>query len=108
MVCLILLNIWLVNIFVAVIINTFGNIREETKHSAFAASHSLSQDVSTTRIAQRSQGGKIWRTALLVNKYFWIAMVTADVGIQASKTARDTAARVRLLSETTIRSVGAG
>lgn len=35
-VCLVLLNFWLMNIFVAVIINTFGNIREETKHSAFA------------------------------------------------------------------------
>lgn len=34
-VCLVLLNFWLMNIFVAVIINTFGNIREETKHSAF-------------------------------------------------------------------------
>lgn len=33
---LIVLTFWLANIFVAVIINTFGNIREETKHSAFS------------------------------------------------------------------------
>lgn len=35
-VCLVVLNFWLSQLFVAVIINTFGNIRDETKHSAFA------------------------------------------------------------------------
>lgn len=33
----IVLNVWLLNLFVAVITNTFSAIREETKRSAFGA-----------------------------------------------------------------------
>lgn len=36
-VCIVILNFWLVNMFVAVITNTFGAIRAETKKSAFGA-----------------------------------------------------------------------
>jgi regulatory protein YycI of two-component signal transduction system YycFG len=37
-VCLLVLNFWLLNILVAVITNTFAEIMDETKHSAFAVS----------------------------------------------------------------------
>ena len=36
-VCLVILNFWLINLFVAVITNTFTAIRKETKKSAFGA-----------------------------------------------------------------------
>lgn len=36
-VCVIVLNFWLINLFVAVITNTFSSIRAETKKSAFGA-----------------------------------------------------------------------
>lgn len=36
-VCIIILNFWLINLFVAVITNTFSTIRAETKKSAFGA-----------------------------------------------------------------------
>ena len=36
-VAIIVLNFWLINLFVAVITNTFAAIRSETKKSAFAA-----------------------------------------------------------------------
>jgi hypothetical protein len=36
-VCLIVLNFWLINLFVAVITNTFSAIRSDTKKSAFGA-----------------------------------------------------------------------
>lgn len=36
-VCLVILNFWLINLFVAVITNTFGAIRAQTKKSAFGA-----------------------------------------------------------------------
>ena len=36
-ICVILLNFWLINLFVAVITNTFSAIRKETRKSAFGA-----------------------------------------------------------------------
>ena len=36
-VCIIVLNFWLINLFVAVITNTFSAIRADTKKSAFGA-----------------------------------------------------------------------
>ena len=36
-VCLIVLNYWLINMFVAVITNTFGSIMDNTQQSAFAS-----------------------------------------------------------------------
>jgi voltage-dependent calcium channel len=36
-VCLIVLNFWLINLFVAVITNTFAAIRKDTHKSAFGA-----------------------------------------------------------------------
>ena len=35
--CVIVLNFWLINLFVAVITNTFAAIRAQTKKSAFGA-----------------------------------------------------------------------
>ena len=36
-VCVIILNFWLINLFVGVITSTFSNIRAETNRSAFGA-----------------------------------------------------------------------
>lgn len=36
-VCIVVLNFWLINLFVAVITNTFSAIRKDTKKSAFGA-----------------------------------------------------------------------
>ncbi len=36
-VCIIILNFWLINLFIAVITNTFSAIRSNTKRSAFGA-----------------------------------------------------------------------
>ena len=36
-VCIIVLNFWLINLFVAVITNTFSAIRKDTHKSAFGA-----------------------------------------------------------------------
>ena len=36
-ICIVVLNFWLINLFVAVITNTFSAIRKETKKSAFGA-----------------------------------------------------------------------
>lgn len=99
-----LLNIWLVNIFVAVIINTFGNIREETKHSAFAGKSSTpllaESDVNgQTKKRRLQKQQEIWRNMVAKSSYLWIALVVVDIGMQASKTAEDSLDRIRLLSE---------
>lgn len=124
-VCLVLLNFWLMNIFVAVIINTFGNIREETKHSAFAGRswvprmlHSESFIVTNSLCHSRTnvldeqarnieKEGRsfstIWRRRIaFVSKWTWTAAIIADVGIQASKTAEDTPERVKWLSKSLV------
>lgn len=36
-ICIVVLNFWLINLFVAVITNTFSAIREETQKSAFSS-----------------------------------------------------------------------
>jgi hypothetical protein len=48
-VCLLVLNFWLLNILVAVITNTFAEIMDETKHSAFAVSSALVDFLLTLR-----------------------------------------------------------
>ena len=40
-IAIIVLNFWLINLFVAVITNTFGAIRSATKKSAFGAAPSV-------------------------------------------------------------------
>lgn len=116
-VCLVLLNFWLMNIFVAVIINTFGEIREETKHSAFAGKtyvlYTLSEAWLTHQICRHanvlaedpaSQGKKPTRRSFVSHRLFkglnwaWIGVVVADIGIQASKTSTDSLAKIRWLS----------
>ena len=45
-VCIIVLNFWLINLFVAVITNTFSAIRKDTKKSAFGAAPYVSFHIS--------------------------------------------------------------
>jgi hypothetical protein len=120
-VCIILLNFWLMNIFVAVIINTFGTIREETKHSAFAGrlwvsaakyaarrySHRTHIREADPLLEEPAARGKsksrthsaTWRRVFRWTNWAWIAAIVADVGVQASKTAKDSQERKELLSE---------
>ena len=100
-VCLVLTNFWLMNIFVAVIINTFGNIREETKHSAFAGKTPapiMNDAAEPPQGKKRSKGVYLWRRIYDKIRYAWIALIIADVGIQASKTSDDSTSRVIFLN----------
>ena len=55
-VCIVILNFWLLNLFVAVITNTFSTIRAETKKSAFGASRCVWYRSCVRRILQ----GDVW------------------------------------------------
>lgn len=47
-VCIVVLNFWLINLFVAVITNTFSAIRSDTKKSAFGAAPFVAPNNRTT------------------------------------------------------------
>ncbi|QRW09988.1 ion transport domain-containing protein [Ceratobasidium sp. AG-Ba] len=100
-VCLVVLNFWLINLFVAVITNMFGVIRVETKKSAFGA--------TTLEDDQKDEEKKGWRrkapSILRVwyewppVQYFWAALVLLSFGLQASKTARSSPAYLAKLDQ---------
>ncbi|KAL8283193.1 hypothetical protein RQP46_005971 [Phenoliferia psychrophenolica] len=87
-VCLIVLNYWLINMFVAVITNTFGSIMDNTQHSAFTSKTIGPIDAlkSTLAAAPRlNQGPKFLRKAYKATRLIWVAAIVADIGFQASR-----------------------
>lgn len=93
-VCVVVLNFWLINLFVAVITNMFGAIRAETKKSAFGATKSEEEDETVTEETGWSAKGKRKRAPNILRVcyewppvyYFWVALVLLSFGLQASKT----------------------
>lgn len=102
--CLVITNFWLMNIFVAVILNTFGNIREETRHSAFAGDRTASAALTSAdptvgpKAVRLRNRAALWKRIFRYFNYAWIAVIVADVGVQASKTAQDSPSRIRFLN----------
>jgi hypothetical protein len=124
-VCLIILNFWLINMFVAVITNTFSEIMVETKHSAFASSRYAFSPPRyvvavyyDTECAASSVGPTFDQTAegwtkndprrkkatnFLKKIYdktrlFWVLLVLVDMGFQAAKSVDSPPATLTLLS----------
>ncbi|CAE6438713.1 unnamed protein product [Rhizoctonia solani] len=93
-VCVLVLNFWLINLFVAVITNMFGAIRAETKKSAFGATDSDQTNAEEEEKTGWSAKGKRKRAPGFIRKcyewppvtYFWVALVMVSFGLQASKT----------------------
>ncbi|KZW03268.1 hypothetical protein EXIGLDRAFT_664412 [Exidia glandulosa HHB12029] len=94
-VCLVILNFWLINLFVAVITNTFAAIRAQTKKSAFGADiHSgllpdpseLAEDWVAPEVKKQPRGMSSVRRWYLRTRYFWVALITAGVSVQALRT----------------------
>ncbi|KAI0338514.1 hypothetical protein BDW22DRAFT_1362860 [Trametopsis cervina] len=88
-VCLIVLNFWLINLFVAVITNTFSAIRKDTHKSAFGAAPL----VPTTRDGEEgwpaSDGRRIVRRNRVKEVYesirwCWVALALASLVLQAT------------------------
>ncbi|KAH9459057.1 hypothetical protein Pst134EA_019208 [Puccinia striiformis f. sp. tritici] len=97
-VCLLVLNFWLLNILVAVITNTFAEIMDETKHSAFAVSSApLITGPNETDFTpdplklSRTQKMRL-KTGLLRRfndklYYPWVLVVLVQFSFQASRSA---------------------
>ncbi|KAG9101606.1 calcium channel protein [Ceratobasidium sp. 370] len=89
-ICIVVLNFWLINLFVAVITNMFGVIRVETKKSAFGATALEEDEKEEEKIGWRRKAPSVLRVWYEWPPiyYFWVALVLLSFGAQASKTAR--------------------
>ncbi|GAA5943198.1 hypothetical protein JCM10213_006241 [Rhodosporidiobolus nylandii] len=87
--CLLVVNYWLFSLFVACITTTFGDIRDETKHSAFAPTTVAPS--STTFDDARKPHRAFTRSTSLVRKIYdktafvWVLAALASVAIQGAQ-----------------------
>jgi hypothetical protein len=110
-VAVLILNFWLINLFVAVITNTFGAIRSETKKSAFGAAPLPSKLVAGEE--EEEEGFAIVRKANPVMQLYehirwcWVALALASLVLQATRTVdmSDTHKQVLDIGETTFTAV---
>ncbi|KAG2214396.1 hypothetical protein INT47_000952 [Mucor saturninus] len=90
----IVMNFWLVNLFIAVITEMFAKVREDSQHSAFTSSSIkpvLADDEEGWAFdAKREEALKLRKTTtlnLIVNfmKPFWLLLIAADLFCMAAK-----------------------
>ncbi|KAF7291112.1 hypothetical protein MIND_01254300 [Mycena indigotica] len=91
--CVIVLNFWLINLFVAVITNTFSAIRSETKKSAFGATNltAPAPDVDTDdgwMVQGRPSPHHKNIAALIVawTRWLFVLLALASLALQATRT----------------------
>ncbi|KAK7696443.1 hypothetical protein QCA50_001100 [Cerrena zonata] len=89
-VCIIVLNFWLINLFVAVITNTFSAIRKDTQRSAFGAAPlapSIDENdegwavVDGRRIAKSNRVKDVYESV----RWCWVALALASLVLQATR-----------------------
>ncbi|GAW02071.1 calcium channel subunit cch1 [Lentinula edodes] len=102
-VCVIVLNFWLINLFVAVITNTFSAIRSETQKSAFgAASLPVIEDERDDGWAaiDRNKPVKknIAKTIYDYTRWCWVLLALASLTLQATRTASVSSTHAEILS----------
>ncbi|KAG8828461.1 calcium channel protein, partial [Serendipita sp. 399] len=91
-ICIILLNFWLLNLFVAVITQSFGATREETKRSAFGAEGAIVPLFEEKEAEWETTGERRRRTASNLQKWhrrlnpFFALLALASLTLQAIKT----------------------
>ncbi|GAA5981675.1 hypothetical protein JCM10908_004562 [Rhodotorula pacifica] len=86
---IIVLNYWMLNLLVAVITSTFADIREQTKHSAFAATviRHPSQKFDDDRKPQRgwSRTSSVIRLGYRKTRLIWVALILVSICFQANR-----------------------
>ncbi|KIY44406.1 hypothetical protein FISHEDRAFT_51638 [Fistulina hepatica ATCC 64428] len=90
-ICVIVLNFWLINLFVAVITNSFSGIRKQTKHSAFGASEARIQiksgeDESAWVGNKQDAESNIYRKVYVHTRWLWVLLALFELSLQASGT----------------------
>ncbi|KAI0791303.1 Ion transport protein-domain-containing protein [Abortiporus biennis] len=90
-VCIIVLNFWLINLFVAVITNTFSAIRKDTQRSAFGAAP-LAPVINEEEEWSASDGRRVSKRNNPVKSIYesirwcWVALALASLVLQATRT----------------------
>ncbi|KAL1742981.1 Ion transport protein-domain-containing protein [Schizophyllum fasciatum] len=91
-ICVIVMNFWLINLFVAVITNTFAAIRKETSHSAFGAAplrpiaDEDDEEGWAGRDGRRGRRTNPAKTIYEYTRYVWVLLALASLILQASRT----------------------
>ncbi|KAK8858595.1 hypothetical protein IAR55_002824 [Kwoniella newhampshirensis] len=93
----IVLNFWLINLLIAVVVHTFTDIRAETKRSAFGGDETF-----LVTDPQWAAENKRKRTNWILTIYerteiFWVLLVVADLVAQGTKTASSSESMLDLL-----------
>ncbi|KAI9461510.1 Ion transport protein-domain-containing protein [Russula earlei] len=102
--CLVVLNFWLINLFVAVITNTFFAIRTETRSSAFSAAPIQSiideQDEAwaTGTDPLRTARKNIVREVYENIRWCWVALALASLVLQATREVEITSVHSQILN----------
>lgn len=92
-VIVIIMNYWLINLFVAVINEMFAKVREDSQHSAFTASRGkpvLADAAEGWSIGQGGSGKSGSKSRILANlvrytKPFWVLLVAIDLIVMGLK-----------------------
>ncbi|KAI6152729.1 Ion transport protein-domain-containing protein [Pisolithus thermaeus] len=88
--CILVLNFWLINLFVAVITNTFSAIRAETQKSAFGAAplgSLVEEQDESWPAAGRHSGQNILKLIYAYTRWGWIFLALASLVVFATATA---------------------
>ncbi|TEB23953.1 high-affinity cell membrane calcium channel [Coprinellus micaceus] len=90
-IAIIVLNFWLINLFVAVITNSFAAIRSETKKSAFGAAplpimDKEGEDGWAVVESRKSTGSNLAKRLYGYTKWIWVLLALFSLALQASKT----------------------
>ncbi|KAG8883427.1 calcium channel protein [Tulasnella sp. 332] len=102
-VCIVILNFWLVNMFVAVITNTFGAIRAETQKSAFGAGKSgpvIDEKDEGWSLIMGNRDGKSSRVQeiYLQTRIGWVFLIFVDLVIQGTRTSDSSDSHLQFLA----------
>ncbi|KAF8063493.1 Ion transport protein-domain-containing protein [Lyophyllum atratum] len=89
-ICVIVLNFWLINLFVAVITNTFSAIRSETKKSAFGAAplvpiNDEQDDGWTTEDGRKPSRANLAKTIYGYTSWCWVFLALTSLVLQATR-----------------------
>ncbi|KAJ7112947.1 Ion transport protein-domain-containing protein [Mycena epipterygia] len=101
--CVVVLNFWLINLFVAVITNTFSAIRSETKKSAFGATNLTPivehDDDDGWALSGRPPPRRANFAGIIVSysRWFFVALALASLALQATRTPTITPGEERVL-----------
>lgn len=98
-VSLVVLQYWLINLFVAVITSTFSSILDETRVSAFSAERKGGKATAST-IKNVHQGPSFLRRVMDKTRLVWVAAALTGVAVQATRTSTMSAAQLATLSTT--------